>query len=145
MKEFIIDDDGMLMEYAGPGGDVVIPEGVNDIFFMAFRGTNKVERVVIPGTVSEVSHFIFEDKELSEAKFCEGVSLIGVCSFHACKNLETVYLPSSLKAIKSFAFAECPSLKKIYYNGTREDWRRILKDPDWCEDSYGYEMIFTKG
>ena len=39
-SDFII-ENGVLTKYIGPGGDVIIPEGVTEIGFKAFAGSKK--------------------------------------------------------------------------------------------------------
>ncbi|HIW58095.1 MAG TPA: Ig-like domain-containing protein, partial [Firmicutes bacterium] len=62
----------------------------------------------------------------------EGVETIGERAFscisktsQACKALEKVSLPSSLKSIGFHAFAYCSSLKEVYYAGTEDSWGRV--------------------
>lgn len=57
--------------------------------------------------------------------------------------LKIVYLPKSVKIIKLHAFANCPSLKKIYYNGSKKDWDLIIKEDGWNENTSGYSIIFN--
>ena len=49
-NDFII-ENGVLKKYIGPGGDVVIPEGVTEIRGAAFEGCKTVSRVSIPSSV----------------------------------------------------------------------------------------------
>jgi len=41
---------------------------------------------------------------------------IGYCAFENCKNLETIYLPDTLKEIGDNAFAGCENLKEVIFN-----------------------------
>ena len=75
-SDFII-ENGVLKKYVGPGGDVVIPEGVKKIGNSAFRWSNSLNRAVLP----------------------EGVSVIFPEAFADCKSLESVVLPESLEDI----------------------------------------------
>ena len=141
--EFII-DDGMIMEYVGPGGDVIIPQGVTDIFFEVFYASAIITSITIPGSVSDITSSVFEKSEkLKVVKLCEGVSSISFGAFNECKNLEEMYLPKSLKLIEINAIANCPSLKKIYYNGSNEDWDLIVKKDTWNENTSNYKLIFN--
>lgn len=58
-KEFRI-EDGMIMEYYGTGGDVIIPDGVTDIFFEVFSMCTTITSITIPGSILEVTPFVFE-------------------------------------------------------------------------------------
>ena len=144
-KDFVIDEDNMLMEYCGNGVDVVIPNGVSDIFFQAFYGDFKITSVVVPGSVVELSPVVFERLEsLKKVILKEGIEVIGVCAFNCCFNLEVVNLPKSLKRICVGAFSNCSSLKEIYYNGTKEEWNLIEKEDDWDEETSSYQLIFKE-
>lgn len=143
-KEFIIDDDNMIMQYKGNGGNVIIPYGVTDIFFAAFYGAAPITGITIPGSIPDISPFVFENSErLKRVIINEGVSIIGVCSFNNCKKLETVSIPKSIKHIGMNAFGNCASLKKIYYNGSEKDWDSVTKEDDWNENTSGYTVIFN--
>lgn len=92
--DFVI-ESGVLKKYEGPGGDVVIPEGVSSIGVSAFENCSSVTSVVIP----------------------EGVCSIGKTAFSSCKNLSAVILPESLNEICSASFFGCSSLKSIIIPG----------------------------
>ena len=53
-SDFVIDEDGVLTAYVGPGGDVVIPDGVTKIESWAFQDQTSVTSVVIPDSVKEI-------------------------------------------------------------------------------------------
>ncbi len=72
-----------------------IPEGVEVIGEMAFRGKKQLKNVIIPSTVKEIEHDAFYD----------------------CDLLDNVYIPASVKEVKSYAFAECDKLKRITFAG----------------------------
>lgn len=143
-NEFIIDEDNMVMEYCGDGGNVVIPDGIKDIFFQAFYGNFKIESVIIPGSVKEVAPVVFEMcSSLKEVFFNDGIVSIGACSFNCCEKLETINFPKSIKIIESFAFSNCPSLKQIRYAGSKSDWELVVKKKDWDKDSGDYGVIYN--
>ena len=48
--------------------------------------------------------------------------------------LEKVLLPSSLKQIDSFAFAECETLVELNFEGDSSEWETIEKIWDWRYD-----------
>lgn len=87
---FII-SDGILLEYRGPGGDVVIPKGVHTIGSGAFDERTAVRSVVIPA----------------------GVTYIGIRSFRNCTALSRVEFPNTLTEIDSEAFLGCISLTEV--------------------------------
>lgn len=75
-----------------------IPEGVEIIGEMAFRGKKALKNVIIANSVKEIEHDAFYD----------------------CDELDNVYVPASVKIVRSYAFAECDKLKKVTFAGTPE-------------------------
>lgn len=89
-KDFNI-RNGVLTNYKGPGGDVVIPDGVTRIRYDAFRFCNSPTSITIP----------------------EGVTSIGNSAFSGCRSLVSIVIPESVKSIEFDAFQGCTSLKSI--------------------------------
>ena len=90
-----------------------IPEGVEIIGEMAFRGKKQLSHVIIPSTVKEIKHDAFYD----------------------CDELDNIYVPASVKAIRAYAFAECDKLKKITFAGTPDKLsRHAFDDCDQLHD-----------
>ena len=89
-SDFII-ENGVLTKYVGPGGDVVIPDGVKAIGDRAFDFCDNLISVRIP----------------------DGVAAIGNCAFHCCFKLTNVSIPDSVTAIGDEAFAGCHSLVSV--------------------------------
>ena len=80
-SDFVI-VSGVLKKYVGPGGDVVIPEGVTEIGSWAFSGCSSLTSVTIP----------------------KGVTIIGDCAFSNCSGLTSVTIPDSVVNIGERAF-----------------------------------------
>ena len=90
-----------------------IPEGVEVIGEMAFRGKKVLKNVIIANSVKEIEHDAFYD----------------------CDELDNVYVPAGVKVVKSYAFAECDKLKKITFAGTPEKVsRHTFDDCDQLHD-----------
>ena len=86
-----------------------IPEGVEIIGEMAFRGKKALKNIIIANSVKEIEHDAFYD----------------------CDELDNVYVPAGVKVVKSYAFAECDKLKKITFAGTPNKLSRHAFDD--CE------------
>ena len=81
--DFVI-QDGKLKKYTGPGGDVVIPDGVKSIGEYAFSRCSPLISVTIP----------------------ESVTSFGGCA----SSLTSITIPASVVKIGSSAFRNCPGL-----------------------------------
>lgn len=106
-------EDGVLRQYLGLGGDVVIPDWVNviDPETEPFRGNLLITSVSVPGTVSLVPENAFEGcTNLKKAVLKDGVTGIGSYAFKDCTELEELCLPDSLCEIGTSAFQECSNL-----------------------------------
>ncbi len=128
--------DGVLTEYRGPGGDVVIPEGVTaigDNAFNAVRGYResleyvtaldrgekdppegiRLTGVTIPGTVRSIGAFAFSCCAwLTSVTVPESVDSIGTCAFHKCRRLSLAVIPERTE-VGQDAFAGCPGFLEI--------------------------------
>lgn len=94
-----------LKRYNGPGGKVVIPDGVTEIDAHAFTGRTDVTEVVVPS----------------------GVTRIDSSAFYHCAGLKSVTLPCPEKEnaklyIYGSAFAHCDNLTDIYFAGSQTQW-----------------------
>ena len=90
-----------------------IPEGVEIIGEMAFRGKKALKNVIIANSVKEIEHDAFYD----------------------CDELDNVYVPAGVKTVRSYAFAECDKLKKVTFAGTPEKvGRHTFDDCDQLHD-----------
>ena len=90
-----------------------IPEGVEVIGEMAFRGKKALKNVIIANSVKEIEHDAFYD----------------------CDELDNIYVPAGVKIVRSYAFAECDKLKKVTFAGTPEKvGRHTFDDCDQLHD-----------
>ena len=80
-RRFEINDDGMC----------VIPDGVTEIGWGAFKGCTSLKSIVIPNSVTK----------------------IGEDAFLGCTSLESIVIPNSVTVIGGFTFSGCTSLESI--------------------------------
>ena len=81
-------ENGILVGYSGPGGDIVIPDGVTEIASYLFNGNYKLTGVTIP----------------------ESMTKLGESCFANCANLVSVTIPESLTDMGYTAFCNTPWL-----------------------------------
>ena len=101
----------IITEYIGHDTKVNIPKEIDGtkvtlIGECAFAADETVKEIIVP----------------------KGVRIIGHYAFSECKNLVKITLPESIRIIFSDVFDECYSLKKIAFNGTEEQWKKVIKD-----------------
>ncbi|MBR7091609.1 MAG: leucine-rich repeat domain-containing protein [Clostridia bacterium] len=133
---FVI-NNGILEEYDGPGGHVVVPEGVKHVGFggrgmfmdredisdvllpngvksieqNAFIGCTGLKSIVIPGSVYEIDCGVFIGcTALTSVHIENGVTRIREYAFHGCTALTNIVIPNSVTEIEKYAFDDCPHL-----------------------------------
>ena len=87
---FVI-ESGLLTRYEGPGGRVLIPEGVTRIGDGAFKGCAALVDLTIP----------------------EGVTHIGKNAFANCEKLTGIAIPASVVSLGEDVFYGCHSLSRV--------------------------------
>ena len=134
-SDFLI-QGGVLLEYRGRGGKVVIPEGVTAIGHSAFVRTDitevkmpkslreigqsafqfctQLKEITIPGSVKTVGRALFVNcSNLSSVSLEEGLPMISNNMFALCKALKKIEIPASVKVIDQFAFSDCIMLETV--------------------------------
>ncbi len=84
-----------------------------------YIGGKEVKDVVIPGTVTSICDFAFDNcTGMTSVTIPESVTIIGSYAFYACEGLTSVCIPASVQEINFQAFAECKRLTSISFLGT---------------------------
>ena len=55
-------------------------------------------------------------------------------AFCGCSALKSIQLKKSIRKIGPRAFGDCPALKTIEFDGTKDEWDAIDKDPSWINN-----------
>lgn len=108
--------EGVLVEYVGNGGDVIIPDnlGIKEIGAKAFYDNTSIKSVVIPEGITKIG-----DKAFEGCTFLKTVDLpysltdLGTGVFRLCEMIESIVIPGKVKSINSDCFAGCLALSNV--------------------------------
>lgn len=102
--EFVI-ENGVVVAYNGPGGDVIIPEGVREIGYQAFIVNRNITSVTFPNSLTKINTAAFLGcQNLSDINIPDGMKEIGVQAFWDTA-LTSVSIPSSVNSIGGLSFS----------------------------------------
>ncbi len=94
-EEFVIFNDELL-DYTGKSKHVQIPDGVKEISFRTFYGSN-----------------------ICSVKIPQSVAFIDVQAFLCCNNLKYVVIPKSVTGMEYAVFEDCNNLKDIFFEAEK--------------------------
>jgi len=93
--------------------NTVITNTIKIIGSYVFENMSSLESVEMPESVTKIESFAFSDCEnLKHVKLGNSLINIGYGAFYMCEKLDSIYIPASVKTMKS-AFTFCSGLKSI--------------------------------
>lgn len=98
-----------------------------------------------PNLTSIGGHAFAENQSLVVANIPPEVTKIGGGAFANCLKLKVVSLPSTLKEIGYNCFFNCIELERINYNGTKEDWKKVVRGSNWLSKAKTSEVVCLDG
>ena len=102
---------GVLKQYKGRAGEVVIPETVTKIGENAFRNCRKVKTVILHDGVTKIeTAAFFGCSSLTEITIGNGVTQIAKAAFWDCKALQRIVIPATVTTFGACVFEGCDSL-----------------------------------
>ena len=123
----------------------VVPNNITRICYKAFNASD-IEKIHITSNVYDINQGAFEDCDFLETvTMDEGIKYIDDSCFYSCDALKYVVLPKSLKRIGHNVFNSCDVLTEIHYNGTIDDWNKIINREFINEGSYISKIICIDG
>ena len=144
LNDFVI-ENGVLKNYTGPGGDVVVPEGVVDIAANAFNrlapGNNvnaSIRSIQLPSTLKTIGPNAFCWCEFKRLDIPDGVTKISYKAFNFC-DISEITIPDSVFDIGSEALKDTTWMRAhrdslVVYAGKvlleyRDNQTEVLIDP----------------
>ena len=117
----------ILWKYDGPGGDVVVPEGITalapDVFregsfysrrrYMSFRKSGSVQTITLPSTLKKIGKYALSGcEELKQIQIPENVEVIEEGAFYR-SGLTNISLPENALTLGESVFRECKALTGV--------------------------------
>ena len=103
--------------------DLIVPDSVTSIGYMAFYNCSNITSVTIG----------------------DSVNTIGDKAFYNCSNITSVTIGDSVNTIGDWVFYLCWKLKSITFEGTVEQWNAIEKGEGWNNSITATEVICSDG
>ena len=108
--------------YMSIDGVVFSKDGKTIVYYPCSRANTQYS---IPFGVTKIGAGCFSTADyLTKINIPESVVEIGYCAFE-WTNIQSIYIPKSVKKINFSAFSECDNLTTVYYGGTASDWIEI--------------------
>ena len=118
--------DGKVQYCASQAREIVIPAGVTEIGWEAFKDCTSLLSVEIPSSVTEIGDDAFYGcKSLASVEIPSSVTAIGRSAFVWCSSLTSLVIPPSVTEIGDDAFRGCESLASVEFGGTVAQWEAV--------------------
>lgn len=114
---------------------------VHEVNVIKYEGSS-----TLPPNLKEIGgHAFAENQSLLVANIPIEISKLGASAFANCLKLKVVSIPNSITEIGSNCFFNCVSLERINYNGTKEEWSRIIRGSNWLSKAKTSEVVCLDG
>ena len=129
VKDVTLSNDITEITYAFVGSDtletIVVPDTVTKIGFSAFRDCFNLQSITLSQNITAINGYTFSGcRSLKNIVIPEGVTSIGAHAFASCTSLKDITIPATLSSVDSWAFY-CCNINNLYFTGTIEDWLKI--------------------
>ena len=112
-SDFVL-ENGVLVEYTGPGGAVTIPDGVTSIGDYAFAHCTNLTGVAMGNGPITIGDYAFAHcTNLIGVAMGNGPITIGAYAFAHCTNLSGLAMGNRPITIGAYAFADCTNLTGV--------------------------------
>lgn len=107
--------------------NISIPNSVTSIEKGAFDYCIGLSNINMSNAVTSIEEYAFRHcTSLSSINLPNSVTSIGHYAFQECTKLNTINIGNSVTSIGVMAFYKCTNLTDVYYDGTAEEWGKIL-------------------
>ena len=127
-----------------------IPDGITVIADYAFYSCTALKETAIPNSVTYLGNHAYDRcSSLTDINIGTGVTKIGDHTFASCTSLKhisipenitlidrnafaycsalySIAIPKSVTEIGVWAFTYCSALREVYYEGTEQEWHKVL-------------------
>ena len=123
--------------------EINIPEGITELGQNMFIQCSSLESITLPSSLIKVTNSSLSETPLKSVVVPDGVTHIETFAFESCKKIQYIELPATLEYIGYDAFANCDSLKYIFYRGSEEDWASIDIDSRNDDDLAKSKIVYN--
>ncbi|MDE7325074.1 MAG: leucine-rich repeat protein [Lachnospiraceae bacterium] len=141
--DFIINAKGILTKYKGKAKVVTVPDGVIRIGSRAFSMNQRIEKVILPDTVTSIGEAAFEGSGIETINLSH-VKVIEANAFSGCKSLKEVEV-GRVEKIGNGAFYGCLLLKEIDLKNVEEIGDRAFLNCENLVSVTGLEHLKALG
>ena len=104
---------------------IVIPDSMTSLHDSLFFGCSSLESVSLPDSLKWLGEYTFyKCSSLKSIRIPSGVTSLGQYVFYKCSSLKWITIHDNVTSIDFYDF---PSLKDIYYTGSKSQWVSIRK------------------
>lgn len=122
------------LQYIGQGAfqasgikKITIPSTLQYAGAWPFSLCDNLTSVAIADGASEIDGGLFARcSSLTDVEIPNTVTKINGSAFCKCSSLKSITIPESVTSICPNAFKECTNLSDVYYEGSKEQWSRVL-------------------
>ena len=127
-------------------GEIIIPDGPEEIGNYAFYNCDGLTSVIIPDSVTSIGEYAFRGcSGLTSVTIGNGVISIGYEAFSVCSGLTSVTIGNGVTSIGRRAFYDCSSLTEVYYQGDLSGWSEIEFGDYDANPMYYADKLYING
>lgn len=105
---------------------IILPKGVEILERNCFCNCMSLKEISIPYGVKTIENECFNNcANLKKIVLPSSVSIIKYQAFADCNRLEEIIIPKTLKEIGENAFYTYYPIKRVYYSGSKKQWKKI--------------------